>query len=167
MASRRMVQRVVGIAGVVTVLTAVGWRAWPVERPVVPPARTVTPAKRPTLLAIPSVRPLRFSAEAPTRQRDVFAFRPAPVAAASAAQPIADLGASGEPLPVLPTLIGIAEETRRDGVVRTAIVSAANEVQFLKTGQAIGSDWTVTDVTGDSVELTRTSTGTAERLVLP
>lgn len=166
MTRRRVLQRVVGITGVVAGLIAAECRPRPVERPVVLRTRPATPARRAPLAAVPSVRPLRSNPEVPARQRDVFAFRHLPEPEVVGAQPVAQMTASVESMPLLPTLIGIAEERRNGEVVRTAIVKVAGDVLFLTVGQAIGGLWTVTAIDAASVELGSLSTDATQRLVL-
>ena len=103
--------------------------------------------------------------------RNLFAFRsvsrdrgvsapdpppPAPIAAAVAA------------LPVRPNLklIGIAEDAGADGAVRTAIVSGAGQLYFVKEGELLTDGYRVAAISVEAVELTDLATNRPVRLAL-
>jgi hypothetical protein len=104
---------------------------------------------------------------APVQSRDLFRYgnraaaQPNPAAAAAPAAP---------PMPDLPTrpalkLIGIAEDAGPDGPVRTAIVSNAGALVFVKEGESV-SRYRVARIAADVVEFTNADDATTLRLAL-
>ena len=105
----------------------------------------------------------------PVQARDLFRYanRPAvkpresaPAAAPPAPMVLADL----TPKPAL-KLVGIAEDAGPDGPVRTAIVSNAGALVFVKEGESL-SRFRVTRIAADVVEFTNTDDNTLLRLAL-
>ena len=106
---------------------------------------------------------------APHRGRDLFRFAAAPRAAASAlAAPPAPNPAAVVPAASQPALklIGIAEDTTPDGVVRTAIISGPNQLFLVKEGESVTPRYLVSAISPDVVELTDQSDNSARRLAL-
>jgi hypothetical protein len=105
---------------------------------------------------------------APTESRDLFRYgaRRSPRALVDAAPPIA----VPEPVvvpPVAPyTLIGVAEDVKPEGAVRTAIVSGQNQLLFLRAGDALGTEYRVVQVHADAIELQDLQGGATLRLAL-
>jgi hypothetical protein len=101
----------------------------------------------------------------PVQSRDLFRYasraveRPATPAVA-APSPIAEPMAT----PAL-KLVGIAEDAGADGPSRTAIVSTAGALVFAREGEAV-SQYRVTKIAADGVELTNVDDSTVLRLAL-
>jgi hypothetical protein len=96
----------------------------------------------------------------PPPRRDPFNFggrleprRPAPVA-------FVDL-----PVPALPKLIAILSEKNGDADVRTAVISAGDDVEFVKTGGAVGN-LRVSLITSEGIVLTDPGSGLSFSLAL-
>lgn len=109
---------------------------------------------------------LRPSA-APVQSRDLFRY-----ANRAAAKPGASAQTAAPPLPPIdrapmPTLklLGIAEDAGTDGTARTAIVSDAGTLVFVKEGEAV-SHFRVTRIAPDVVEFTDVDDHTVFRLAL-
>lgn len=98
--------------------------------------------------------------------RNLFAFR--------AEAPSASSPAIERPLAAMPEiaarpalkLSGIAEDAAADGPVRTAIISAAGQLFLVKEGEAVTSQYRVSRIFEDSVELTDVEGTTTLRLSL-
>jgi hypothetical protein len=106
---------------------------------------------------------------APVQSRDLFRYAsraaakpslPAPAAPAAPPMPLLDL-------PTRPTikLIGIAEDAGPDGPARTAIVSSAGALVFVKEGESV-SRYRVARIAADVVEFTNVDDNTTLRLAL-
>jgi hypothetical protein len=105
---------------------------------------------------------------APVQSRDLFRYAnraatkadPAAVAAPAPPTPVLDL-------PTRPALklIGIAEDAGPDGPARTAIVSNAGALVFVKEGESV-SGYRVARIAADVVELTNVDDATTLRLAL-
>jgi hypothetical protein len=116
---------------------------------------------RARLAEAPAVRPV---------ERNPFSFSPRPVPrraarvehpAVAAPAPIQEIRE-----PVL-ALIGIAEHTRPEGPVRTAMITGGHdELMMVTVGQRILSRYDVVAVSADAVELRDIETGAARRLIL-
>lgn len=74
-----------------------------------------------------------------------------PTPAAPSAAPVRDVAL----IPTGPAvkLVGIAEATSADGLVRTAVISVAGQLFLVKAGEAVTSRYVVTNVGADDVEL--------------
>jgi hypothetical protein len=102
--------------------------------------------------------PFRFSAS-PDRARTAVAVRPAPVAP----EPAAPVDVRE---PML-ELIGVAETSRPEGVIRTAMITGGyNELMMVTAGQRILGRYDVVAVGVDAVELKDVQTGGTRRLML-
>jgi hypothetical protein len=159
----------IGVAGGALV-TWLSWAATPPPRPLLPPEprpraldRTSTELAR----EIARLRQHLTPHVAPEYSRNVFGFpaSPAPAVAprpdeARAVAPAATLRA-----PAL-TLEGMAEEPGADGVVRTAIVSAAGALYLAKTGDTIASRYRVERLSSDAADLRDLETGDELRIAL-
>jgi hypothetical protein len=103
---------------------------------------------------------------APVQTRDLFryasraAVKPREAAPAPAPMALADL----TPKATL-KLVGIAEDAGPEGPVRTAIVSNAGALVFVKEGEAL-SRFRVTRIAADVVEFTNVDDNTVLRLAL-
>jgi hypothetical protein len=104
---------------------------------------------------------------APVQSRDLFRYasraveRPAALPlAAPQTPPMID----PMPTPAL-KLVGIAEDAGPDGPARTAIVSTAGALVFAREGEAV-SQYRVTKIAADVVELTNVDDNTILRLAL-
>ena len=146
------------------------------EKQAVPP--TVVPQPAPTVgtetlandVQAQAARLRERMSAAPAPQsphRNPFAFAPRPeprparpVAAASAPAPIA--------LPDPPlSLVGIAEDNRPEGKVRTAILTAdGGELFIVSIGDPIGARYTVKSIGTDVIELTDLMTNGTRRIGL-
>jgi hypothetical protein len=110
------------------------------------------------------------SAPAPGRaERDIFAFkrrpaRPVPQPAPSLGLLAAGDGAQPQLVPF--KLIGFAEDTGPDGVVRTAIISGQGQLYLVKEGETVGGMYQVGTILPDSVELLDNNGGASLRLAL-
>jgi hypothetical protein len=106
----------------------------------------------------------------PTRSRDLFRFstraprRPLPAAPAPVAAE-ASAPAAAPAAPVL-KLIGIAEDSLPEGVVRTAIVSGLGDVFLVRPGDMVGGRYRVEQVSGSAVQLTDVTTAAGSTLAL-
>lgn len=105
--------------------------------------------------------------QAPARNPFAFASREPPRVRRAAAPIEHDVPA----VPALPPeppldLIGIAEQQTESGVVRTAMITAGEELFLLTEGQALGPRYKVSAVSADAVELTDSITGAVRRLGL-
>lgn len=101
----------------------------------------------------------RFSARPVERRRAVAASRPAPAAAAADPAPVA------APRPSL-SLIGVAEDTDGDTLVRTAILSGPGDVYLVKSGETVRGQFRVEQVSADAVQLTDTASNQRFTLTL-
>jgi hypothetical protein len=112
---------------------------------------------------------LRPSA-APVQSRDLFRYGNRAAAKAAASAPPAAAAPSPMPRidrPAQPAikLVGIAEDAGPDGPARTAIVSDAGALVFLKEGETV-AHYRVTRIAADVVELTNADDNTILRLAL-
>lgn len=103
--------------------------------------------------------------------RNPFAFRT--VAARPSAQtPRALRPPSAPPVPAEPpepalSMIGVAEQRRPQGLVRTAmLVTAGDELLMVGVGDTVLHRYTVTAINTDGVELSDSSTGRMRRLAM-
>ncbi len=105
----------------------------------------------------------------PRSSRNLFEFvatKPAaaPAAPALSAQPASSAVVAAAAPAV--KLVGIAEDAGENGIVRTAIVSAAGQLLLVKEGDAATSRYRVVKIAADVVELADTIAGTPVRLAL-
>ena len=103
---------------------------------------------------------------APQRERDLFRFATAAPRVAAVA-PVLPAPA----LPVLPAgpglkLIGVAEDASTGSPVRTAIISAPDQLYVVKEGESVAARYGVRRISADVVELVDTSDSSALRLAL-
>ena len=104
--------------------------------------------------------------------RNPFAFRPAPSPTPAAVRVRAAVVETAAMEPLIPEeprleLVGIAEQRRADGAVRTAMIATeSNDLVMAAVGAAVLGRYTVTAIDGDGVTLTETATGRTRRLVL-
>jgi hypothetical protein len=136
-------------------------------------ADAVSPAER--LAADVQARARRLKqrlASAPIPQdpvRNPFMFRTAPpkyVETVRRREPVLPPVETAPPEPAL-TLIGIAEERRTQGVVRTAMIAAeADELIVAAIGDGVVQRYKVTAIGQDAVELADAVTGLVRRLPL-
>lgn len=112
------------------------------------------------------LRRAQVPAAPPQRERDLFRFvTPAPRVVS--APPVL-------PVPVLPVpppgsnlkLIGVAEDTGAGSPVRTAIISAPDQLYVVKEGESVTARYGVRRISADVVELVDTSDSSALRLAL-
>jgi hypothetical protein len=101
--------------------------------------------------------------DVPRPERDPFNFGRLPNRAP--ADPVPPPVEDVRTLPVLPRLVAIVSEGSADAPVRSAVLSAGDDVQVLKPGQRIG-DWRVAAVTGETVVLTSDAIESAFTLTL-
>jgi hypothetical protein len=102
---------------------------------------------------LPSRNPFQFGARpapAPPPPRPVAIEPPAPVAEAPQPPPL--------------VVSGIGEDVVGDEVVRTAIISAANDVHVVKVGDTIADTYKVASISATGVELVRLDTGAVLQL---
>jgi hypothetical protein len=102
--------------------------------------------------------------------RNLFSFaarqpRPVPAPPPVAPPPVAEAPAP-RPAPPMMKLSGIAEDATTDGVVRTAIISAAGQLFLAKEGQNVTPRFRVAKISADVVELSDLIDGTTLRLAL-
>jgi hypothetical protein len=112
---------------------------------------------------------LRPSA-APVQSRDLFRYANRAAAKTSVSAPAA--AAAAAPMPPIDLapkpslkLLGIAEDDGPDGPARTAIVSSAGALVFVKEGEAV-SRYRVTRIAADVVEFTSVDDNSVLRLAL-
>lgn len=106
----------------------------------------------------PARNPFSFGRRAAV-PREAAPVRPAYVPPEAIAEP-----APREPLLAL---IGVAEENKADGVVRTAMISEEGEDLHMATaGQTIGGRYLVVAISADAVELKDVASGAIRRLAL-
>lgn len=113
----------------------------------------------PTIVPSGSRDLFRFSARPAERRRVVASPRPAPSAVAADAAPAAP------PRPAL-ALIGVAEDTDADTLVRTAILSGPGDVYLVKPGDTLRGQFRVEQVSADAVQLTDTASNQRFTLTL-
>ncbi len=103
-------------------------------------------------------------------QRNLFRFSDRPIVHAVPRQPVAIVEEIAPippaPPPIRLTLSGIGEDVVGDQVMRTAIISAPDNVHIVKVGEAIGDAYKVTKIDADAVELSRLDDGSTLRLTL-
>ena len=103
-------------------------------------------------------------------QRNLFRFSERPIVHAVPRQPVAIVEEIAPIQPAPPairlTLSGIGEDVVGDQLVRTAIISAPDNVHIVKIGEAIGDTYKVTKIDADAVELSRLDDGSTLRLTL-
>ena len=101
---------------------------------------------------------------APEHGRNLFKFAPVHAAATPVAAAVVEPVAAVPAAPSQPPfkLIGIAE----DGGVRTAILSSPSQLLMVKDGDIVASNYRVTGISADTVELTATADGSILRLAL-
>jgi hypothetical protein len=105
---------------------------------------------------------------APQQTRNLFRFsapaaRPAPPPSVAAAS---DTPAAVAPVAPPMRLIGIAEDVTPEGPVRTAIVTASEQLYLVKEGEAVTLRYRVARISTDTIELVDLSDGTPLRLAL-
>jgi hypothetical protein len=103
--------------------------------------------------------------------RNPFRYGQRPVPHVEPAAPVLDETASApvtEPVASVPPLmlVGMAERTEGDAVVRTAIVSGFGDVHLVGIGDRIANRFTVTAIGADAVELRDDENDTSLRLAL-
>lgn len=114
-------------------------------------------------------------ATAPAPQQPVrnpFAFGALPVV--RRATPLRMAAPESEPAPLAAAvvepalvLVGLAERRTGDGVVRSAVISSdGQDLIMAEVGTVLLSQYTVTSIGNDAVELRETSTGRSRRLSL-
>ena len=103
----------------------------------------------------------------PGRGRDLFRFAAAPPARVPAV-PIVSPVPVERPAPSRPALrlIGVAEDTAAGRSVRTAIISAPDQLYVVREGEPVTSRYGVARISADVVELVDTGDASALRLVL-
>jgi hypothetical protein len=118
---------------------------------------------------IARLRRQQESGAAPTRGRDVFRFGAAPVARATrvvpAVVPVPGAGTVAPPRPAL-KLIGVAEDSSSGSPIRTAIISAPDQLYVVREGERVASRFGVQRISPDVVELVDSVDDTALHLVL-
>ena len=112
----------------------------------------------------------RLSA-APTPQsphRNPFAFAPRPEPRQAQARPASAIAPEPIVVPDPPLLlVGIAQDNKPEGSVRTAILTAdGGEVFIVAVGDPIGARYTVKAIGADAVELTDLMTNSTRRIAL-
>jgi hypothetical protein len=138
----------------------------------VPPAERVTPIEmRGAELAAEIARlhdRLRPTATPQRPGRNLFQFMaPKPRIAPAASPALTEaLAAPAPPPPVLLKLSGIAEDPGPDGPVRTAIISGLGQLFLVKEGEMLGSQYRVTKISADVVELVEVDANTTLRLAM-
>jgi Tfp pilus assembly protein PilP len=102
--------------------------------------------------------------------RNPFRFGERPPAPVPVRQPVAPREVppvvEPEPPAIRMVLAGIAEDVVDEQVMRTAIISAPDNVHIVKVGDTIGDVYKVTAIEADAVELSRLADGSALRLSL-
>jgi hypothetical protein len=103
--------------------------------------------------------------------RNLFSFaarqlRPAPAPPPASRPALTEAPAAARPAAPMMKLSGIAEDATADGVVRTAIISAAGQLFLAKEGQNVTPRFRVSKISADVVELSDLLDGTALRLAL-
>jgi hypothetical protein len=103
----------------------------------------------------------------PQRARDLFRFVAAPPRK-TAAVPIALPAQAEVPAPPPPAfkLIGVAEDSSAGNPVRTAIISAPDQLYVVREGERVTSRYGVARISPDVVELVDTRDSTEIRLAL-
>lgn len=106
----------------------------------------------------------------PHGNRNLFQFagaRPRSTAVVVAPKPaLSEAAAAPAPLPPMIKLVGIAEDEGPNGPVRTAILSDAGKLLFVKEGETATSRYRVVKIAEDVVELADTLAGSTIRLPL-
>jgi hypothetical protein len=133
------------------------------RRPIASPVRRTTTAVeiRGAELAAEITRlreRLRPTTAPQAPSRNLFEFsrstpRRSEVAAAPARTTVTDTPPPAAARPAL-RLVGIAEDTGPDGVLRTAIISLAGQLFFAKPGDPVTDRYQVARISGDAAELT-------------
>src|SRR4051812_34065433 len=105
----------------------------------------------------------------PRRGRDLFRYAAPPpqkTAATPAILPVP--AAASAPIPVRPAfrLIGVAEDSASGSPVRTAIISAPDQLYVVREGERVASRYGVAKISSDVVELVDTADSTELRLAL-
>jgi hypothetical protein len=105
---------------------------------------------------------------APARGRDVFRFAAPRVVRAERAVPLVPPVPAERVAPPRPALklIGVAEDTASGSPVRTAIISAADQLYVVREGERVTSRFGVQRISPDVVELVDTVDASALRLAL-
>lgn len=174
-AIRTAVLGAVGVAVAAVVATAVSLSDQHVHTVSVAERRSSL-SNRPAVAAeIPRLHRLPDPVAAPKRSRNPFAF--GATAAAPAAKPAlagvastpsspeaSDASRSGSP--VVFTLIGIAEDARPGGTIRTAIISGSGELFLVKEGERVTERYRLSIVLPDAAVLSDVNDGATLRLVL-
>ena len=103
----------------------------------------------------------------PQRARDLFRFAEAPPRK-TAAVPIVLPVPAAAPVPPPPAfkLIGVAEDNSAGNPVRTAIISAPDQLYVVREGERVTSRYGVARISPDVVELVDTGDSTELRLAL-
>jgi len=103
-------------------------------------------------------------------QRNLFRFSDRPAAREIPRQLPAIVTEVPSSIPEPPVirlmLSGIAEDVVGDQVIRTAIISAPDNVHIVKIGDSIGDSYKVTKIDADAVELSRLDDSSTLRLQL-
>jgi len=113
---------------------------------------------------------LRPTAAPREPSRNLFQFapakaaRPAPLAVQQPA--LTDAVTAPAPAPPPLKLVGMAEDSTADGVVRTAIISGFDQLFLVKEGETVTPRYLVARISIDVVELTDLGDGTTLRLAL-
>ena len=112
---------------------------------------------------------LRPTASPRQPARDLFRFHAAPVAHAPIAAPVP--APAVEPPAAAPTLvpmrlIGIAEDPGPDGPIRIAFISASGQLFNAKEGDPVLTQYRVSRIAADVVELTDVNDNSVRRLAL-
>jgi hypothetical protein len=112
---------------------------------------------------------LRPSASPRQPERNLFAFRAAPVRAMPPPPPPAPKAALTEAAPLAQPslkLAGIAEDPGPDGPVRTAIISGEGQLFMVKEGETVAVRYRVARISADVVELVDVNDNSIRRLAL-
>jgi hypothetical protein len=170
MNTKRVALLVVAGGAVAVWLAAAATTSVRAPRPIMVPKPTATDLQGEALAAeITRLHERLRPSAAPVQNRDLFRYgnRPAakPAAPSAAPVPLVPL----VPLDAAPApafkLVGIAEDTGPDGPERTAIISDAGALLFVKEGDAV-SRYRVTRISSDVVELSSSGDASVVRLAL-
>ena len=109
------------------------------------------------------------SAPTPRTERNPFGFSPRPRGASAVVRSVP----AANPAPVVEVrepvleLVGVAESTKADGIIRTAMITGgADALMMVTAGQRILGRYDVVAVDADAVELKDLLTGSSRRLVI-
>lgn len=103
--------------------------------------------------------------------RNLFRFSERPAPRAIQREPVMSVAEIPPAIQAAPTTIrlrlsGIGEDVVGDQVIRTAIISAPDNVHIVKINDTIGDTYKVTKIDSDAVELSRLDDGSTVRLSL-